>query len=392
MSATSQRKYEETHPWITFRVDFRDVAWTDWRLLGQAEARIDALVGIPLQPSVADFLHQIYLAKGVVATTAIEGNTLTEEQVQTQLRGNLRLPSSQKYLAQETQNIIDASNWIAQHPDAPLTPDWICRANGLVLKGVPVSDEVLPGALRTHGVHVGNYPGAPAVDVPYLVDRLCEWLNSEECAPLDAPYAVMKAILAHLYVEWIHPFGDGNGRTGRLLEFSILYRSGVPSIAAHLLSNHYNLTRAEYYRRLDAARRKPYGVLEFVQYALQGFADQLQQQLGLVRGYQQQLAWQNYVFGKLAGRSTEIGNRQRELVAALTVRKAPVPIREIDSLNVPLAKAYAGKTGKTITRDLKDLEALGIVQRVGRKKVRACPEVILAFLPAQHSPPGAQES
>ena len=69
----------------------------------------------------------------------------------------------------------------------------------------------------------------------------------------------------------------------------------------------------------------------------------------------------------------------------------PVPIGEIDSLNVPLAKTYATKTRKTITRDLKDLEALGLVQHVGRKKIRACPEIILAFLPAQHSPPVVPE-
>ena len=54
--------------------------------------------------------------------------------------------------------------------------------------------------------------------------------------------AILRAITAHLYLIWIHPFGDGNGRLARLVEFTILLKSGIPSIAAHLLSNHYNAT------------------------------------------------------------------------------------------------------------------------------------------------------
>ena len=45
---------------------------------------------------------------------------------------------------------------------------------------------------------------------------------------------ILKATLAHLYIAWIHPFGDGNGRTARLVEFMLLSRAGVPSPSAHL--------------------------------------------------------------------------------------------------------------------------------------------------------------
>jgi hypothetical protein len=72
---------------------------------------------------------------------------------------------------------------------------------------------------------------------------------------MDAVYAILKAMVAHLYLAWTHPFGDGNGRTARLIEFHILLSAGVPSPAAHLFSNHYNQTRAEYYRQLDRASK-----------------------------------------------------------------------------------------------------------------------------------------
>lgn len=62
---------------------------------------------------------------------------------------------------------------------------------------------------------------------------------------------ILKAILVHLYLVWIHPFADGNGRTTRLLEHHIMLAGGVPETATHLLRYFYNETRANYYSRLE---------------------------------------------------------------------------------------------------------------------------------------------
>ena len=64
-----------------------------------------------------------------------------------------------------------------------------------------------------------------------------------------------------------HPFGDGNGRTGRLLELAILLEAGLPQPVCHLLSNHYNLTRASYYREPDRGSRTSDGIYGFIAYA-----------------------------------------------------------------------------------------------------------------------------
>ena len=70
---------------------------------------------------------------------------------------------------------------------------------------------------------------------------------------LEPVMPILSAILAHLYLAWIHPFGDGNGRSARLLEFGVLLTGRVPTVAAHLLANFYNDTRSEYYRQLRIA-------------------------------------------------------------------------------------------------------------------------------------------
>ena len=89
-----------------------------------------------------------------------------------------------------------------------------------------------------------------------------------------------------VYLALIHPYGDGNGRLSRLLEFAILLRAGVPDIAAHLLSNLYNETRARYYQELQETHGDmidgaypPYIQWHgFLEYALEGYCDSLAEQ------------------------------------------------------------------------------------------------------------------
>ena len=104
--------YEKTHPWITFRIDLREVPYSFWMKLGECTSKIEHISRVPLVHDSADDLYKIYLAKGVQATTAIEGNTLSEEQVRQHIEGVLELPPSQEYLAQEVDNILKAINAI----------------------------------------------------------------------------------------------------------------------------------------------------------------------------------------------------------------------------------------------------------------------------------------
>ena len=93
---TTKRTYQETHSWITFSLDFRKVNHQIWLLLGDIQAKCESLRGIPLLPGIAKKLYSIFLAKGVLATTAIEGNTLTEAEVLKRIEGELKLPPSKK--------------------------------------------------------------------------------------------------------------------------------------------------------------------------------------------------------------------------------------------------------------------------------------------------------
>ena len=393
---TNQREYTRTHPWISFRHHLERADPVHWSLLGEAAARCDQVAQAILPPTDAQAMHQLYLIKGVRATTAIEGNTLTEEQIRAQLEGRLDLPRSRNYLKLEVANVLDAVNEIfaeivsGQPP--LLTPEWIARANQRLLSGLEehLEDGVVPGEVPTHSVGVGHYRGAPRGDCAFLLDRLCTWLEGDDWPVRPdrredrTASAILRAIFAHLYIAWIHPYGDGNGRTARLAEFMILAREGVPSPCAHLLSNHYNLTRAEYYRQLDRSSRANSGrgdPLGFLLYSLQGFVDGLRNQSRFIEGVQLKLAWEHFVYGEFRRipASTAM-RRRREVTLVLGLVEASIRKREIPDLSPDLARLYADRTDKTLTRDMNWLVKHDFLEK-GDDGYRAKVEMMRAFRP-----------
>lgn len=382
------RSYEGSHPWITFRVNLKGASHKFWMLVGEAHSRCQHIAGVPLSPETAERLNEVYLSKGVHATTSIEGNTLTEEQVERQLRGKLALPESQEYLRTEVQNVITACKGIAktisQKRPVDLTPALVCKYNQQVLSGLDVEEGTNPGKFRRHSVGVGRYLAPPAQDVEFLVTKLCEWLDGPDFETDDREMqfflAILKVIVAHLYVAWIHPFGDGNGRTARLVEFLLLVQCKmVPLPAGHLLSNHYNKTRSQYYRELEKSSQTEDGVLSFVEYALRGFVDGLREPLDFIRAQQLEVAWQNFVHESFRGDDTATSTRRKHLV--LDMPQHNVNRSDLLSVSPRVAREYAKRGEKALSRDLNALVTQGLLIRAGRGAYAANRARILAFLP-----------
>lgn len=380
------RTYLGTHPWINFRLDLRAATSRFWMMIGEARSKCQHIAGVPLRPEIAQKLYLVYLSKGVHATTSIEGNTLSEDQVRQQVEGRLKLPSSQQYLADEVANIVQACNEIGKEvrtdPIIGITPGRMRRFNALVLKDARLDDGAVPGEFRKHSVGVMGYRGAPWDDCPYLIDRLCDWLNGSDFDSDDPEIkfalTMCKAVLAHLYIAWIHPFGDGNGRTARLVEFQILVQSGVSYPAGHLLSNHYNKTRARYYAELDRSSKVDGGDIAFIDYAVQGFVDGLREQLDYIRDCQWRVTWENYVHDQFRDKDTPACSRQKHLILDMPDR--PTPRKDLPSVSARVAREYLGRGEKTLTRDLNALAQMKLIRKV-RKGFVPNRDLILAFLP-----------
>jgi len=354
-------------------------------LLGEARSKCEHLAKVPMRSDTATDLHQVFLVKGVMATTAIEGNTLSEDEVRQRLEGKLDLPPSKAYLGIEVDNIRHAVDGVVQdlyqrRECDPVSPGMLQGFNREVLKNLSshIDDWVVPGEFRHRGVAVGDaYLAPPAEAVEYLVERMSDWLNSDFFASSGErrlEMGILRAIVAHLYIAWIHPFGDGNGRVARLVEWQQLLRAGVPVPAAFALSNHYNVTRTEYYRALNQANKTPHGVVSFINYALRGFVDGLRDQIKIVHRQQQSLAWQDWLWQFFAhAGNTPAAQRRHMLVLVLT--NQPMTRSEIMSM-----AAYGERSGKTLTRDLGYLMKHAIVRREGHTYI-GNKELLYQYLP-----------
>jgi cell filamentation protein, protein adenylyltransferase len=390
--AGEARAYQRTHPHISFSLDLRGAPPSLWLLLGEAKSKSQHVARTLLAPDRAHELMVVYLTKGALATTAIEGNTLSEDEARRVVEETSDLPPSKEYLAHEIRNVVTAYNAIQDEllldPSIKISPERLDRYNAMILSGLQVEDHVVPGKTRRTGVVVGNVYKAPDhQDCKYLLKRLCDWLNGPDFqAPAAqpehrAPLAILKAMVAHLYLAWIHPYGDGNGRTARLLELELLLAAGFPPPVTQLLSNHYNATRTEYYRQLKRASQSGGEVTDFLVYAARGFVDELTEQLEIVWRWQFDDRWEQYVYQRFGELRTETDRRRVRLTLELSKRHPEQVARaEIPVLDPQLARAYAQRTSKTLTRDLNAIGKLGLIERTAHG-YRARKDIIRGLQP-----------
>ncbi|MBU3741035.1 MAG: Fic family protein [Candidatus Kapabacteria bacterium] len=341
-------------------------------LLGQCEAYVEGIYNTPILPPQYAELMQVALLTGAQATTAIEGNTLSDEDIRL-IMTDEKLPPSKEYQEIEVRNILDAFNVlmrevITEGKDHLVSPDLLRRFHTMIGRNLGEHFAAIPGRLREHDVVVGAYSCPDYRDVPVLIERLCAWLLQEfhyGRKQQSFSEVVIQAVVTHVYIAWIHPFGDGNGRTGRLVEFYLLLRGGNPDIASHILSNHYNMTRPEYYRQLEQATATR-DLTSFIEYALLGFRDGLVQTLGTIQRSQLRTTWERFIydaFDEIRGTvHKETLRRQRSLALELPFDRS-FQITDVPNLSTPLARMYASTGDRTVRRDVERLMKLSLVVR-----------------------------
>lgn len=335
--------------------------------LGQCDALVSAIRQIPVRPDDHRRLLDTALARGAMATTAIEGGPLDEHQIGRLMAGR-RLPVSREYQETEVMNVVRAARTLLDELEAetppPVDPKLLLRVHRMIGEDLGERLDAEPGRFRSEG-QAAPYTVPRAEDVPGLVEGVLDWLNREFPSPGpggDFGQAIVRALVTHVYMLWIRPFGDGNGRAARLLEAYVLAAAGNPAIAAHLLADHYNETRREYFRQLEDASRDR-SLTSFIGYAVEGLRDGLQGLHGEVAAANFRTAWRDFVVGRLAGsglRKKTVLDRRRELMLALPL-EGSFDIEEIALLDAEVAHTYGGLSRRTLRRDLLFLGETGLL-------------------------------
>jgi Fic family protein len=178
-------------------------------------AQISQLVGElnASQLNASPQLRKQNRIKTITGTLAIEGNTLTEEQITAVVEG--------KPVLGNVRELAEVKAAIAAYDALPgFTPSKIndlLAAHGLMMRDILVN----AGVFRTQGVGIHksgvvHHVAPPAHQVSGLMADLSQWLKNTNDHPLIA------SCVFHYEFEFIHPFADGNGRMGRLWQTLIL--------------------------------------------------------------------------------------------------------------------------------------------------------------------------
>ena len=206
-------------------------------------------------PSPDWFLYG-FVRKEAVVSSQIEGTQATFEDV---VAYEATQQSRRLADVEEVCNYVDALAHaraeLAKPKGLPLCTRLLCAVHRRLMKGVRGSDKQ-PGTIRTSqnwigGTRPGNarFVPPPPEAVPDALAALERWIHSDDPLP-----PLIKAGLAHVQFETIHPFLDGNGRIGRLLIALLVEHWGLLSSPLLYVSLGFKRHRQEYYRRLDAVR------------------------------------------------------------------------------------------------------------------------------------------
>lgn len=334
---------------------------------------------MPSLPQIIDQIQDKVLASSIYSTNTIEGGQFTEQETADILRQDPK--TIQKSEERRLTNLKESIEWVKQSSSKqliPITgkffePSTMFQLHILVSQNL--SEQHNPaGQLRNNqptqktivgnDIHGGTYrPPKCVEDIEYLIQAWIEWLNTPNI--INQP-VIIRACLAHYYFELIHPFWDGNGRTGRLIEMFILEQSGY-RFSSSAIWKYYQTNIHEYFSLFNQCRKQAHKKENnpnqlFIEFVLKGMFETIEylhdESNILINFLLYQAALNSAKFNK------KISDRQFNLLHTL--------MRAIEDNNKFMSKAdiyripqihvlYSGKVERTFYRDIDKLIELNFL-------------------------------
>lgn len=236
-------------------------------------------LGGSTHPKVFFQLKHIFHTLESIGSARIEGNNTTiAEYIETKLTETKKVPPSIK----EIQNIEKAMAFIEQNVnDYPINRAFLSEMHKMIVDGLlpPPEGEgdSTPGEYRKRNLKIYKSSHKPRewVKVDDYMNELIDFVNRE-----DSPkYDLLKAAIAHHRFVWIHPFGNGNGRTVRLFTYAILVKTGFNVNVGRIINPTavFCSNRNDYYNFLsEADKGTDEGIMAWVEYVLKGLKEEIE--------------------------------------------------------------------------------------------------------------------
>lgn len=346
--------------------------------INDAQARFNK---IPTLPSIIGQLQEQVLASSIYSTNTIEGGKFSEQETVQILQKDPK--TVQATAEKRLTNLKQAIHWVNSHT-APFNPygnqsiESYTAIHLHCLVSQNLDEQHNPtGRYRDNqpyqktfvgnDEHGGRYqPPKCLDDIEYLMQAWIEWLNSD--GMLRQP-AIIRASLAHYYFELIHPFFDGNGRTGRLIEMLLLEQAGY-RFCSSAVWRYYQEHIHEYFSLFNHCRKSAkakqdnpnHDFIAFVLNAMFTTINNLHDQTNHLLSV---LLFQSRL--NTAKAQKEINDRQFGLVYQLLTEPS---ITTSAIYRLPIVQTiYQGKTERTFYRDINKLIELGFLIEYDGKTV-----------------------
>ncbi len=236
-------------------------------------------LGGTTHPKVFFQLKQIFHTLESIGSARIEGNNTTiAEYIETKLSEPENVSSGIK----EIQNIEKAMEFIEEHvKDYPINRAFVSEMHKMIVDGLvpPPNGEGdnTPGAYRKINLKINKSAHHPPewVRVEEYMSELLDFIGKEE----SPKYDLLKAAIAHHRFVWIHPFGNGNGRTVRLFTYAMLIKTGFNVNVGRIINPTavFCSNRNDYYNNLSLADTgTDNGILAWSEYVLKGLKEEIE--------------------------------------------------------------------------------------------------------------------
>lgn len=327
------------------------ISETTLKYLKEITENRTVILNSPLVPKWDLKLRREALLNSTHASTSIEGNSLSFEEVSDLMIG--RDVTALRKDKQEVLNYFEALEKLDKLKDKNITNKDILKLHKTITKGT-LENPDNEGKYRygKQYVIVGNrftrqvtFRPPQTKEVPKLMDNLIDWLNKEQ-GEIDP---VIEAGLTHYEFVRIHPFIDGNGRTARALATLVLIKRDFDTKRFFALDDFYNSDRPRYYQVLKNIDPKTVDLTGWLEYFCEGVAvstKAIKDKVMLLTG------------GKAkAGKQTAIDNRQMRIVEQIT-KDGKITNKGVQEL--------LKTSNKTAYNLLSSLVDTGVIKKMGK--------------------------
>ncbi len=336
--------------------------------IGITEASREIIMNAPLVPAWEAKFKKEAMERTIHHGTHLEGNPLSEEEVKDVLDG-------QEVIARDRdiQEILNYRNVLKFIDDIQVqmggssnysfTLETILEIHRLTTDKI-LSPEA-SGSFRMKQVVVKNsitgqisYTPPPAVEVPYLMEDLVGWINSDETKEI---HPIIKAGIIHYEIARIHPFTDGNGRVARAVATLVLFLDGYDIRKFFSFEEYFDENPMDYYLTLQAVSNQlvldthERDLTPWLEYFCEGVAIELNR----VKEKVQRISVDARVKDKLGGQ-VMLNERQMTIMEFLHRHKS--------MQNKDFRKMFPDFSDDTVLRELKFLKQKGLVKKIGGTK------------------------